>query len=62
MTGPMDDLQPTKIPPEEPRDPRYRRYWRYYNRPYRGFGFLWTALLLLLIWWVISMLFPQTAY
>lgn len=56
------DLQPTQVPPKDPRDPRYRRYWRYYNRPYWGCGFLWTALLLILVWWLASMLFPRTAH
>jgi hypothetical protein len=56
------DLQPTEVPPKDPSDPRYRRYWRHYNRPYTGCGFLWTALLLLLIWWLASMLFPRTVH
>jgi len=56
------DLQPKEVPPREPSDPHYRRSWRYYNRPYAGCGFLWTTLLLLLIWLVTSMFFPQAAY
>jgi hypothetical protein len=61
----LPDLQLKKVPPRDPRDPsdpHYRRYWRYYNHPYAGCGFLWTTLLLLLIWLVTSMFFPQAAY
>ena len=43
------------VPP--PRDPWYRRYWAYYNRPYSGFGCLWTVLLFILIYWLLSFVF-----
>jgi hypothetical protein len=56
------DLQPTAVPPKVLSDPHYRRFWRYYNRPYAGCGFLWTLLLLLLIWLVTSLFFPQSVY
>ena len=57
-------MQPSELPPEdvsaeEIRDPRLRRYWRTYNRPYVGCGVLWTALVLLLIYWLLSFLFPS---
>ncbi len=43
------------VPP--PRDPWHRRYWGYYNRPYSGFGCLWTFLLIILAWYVLSLFF-----
>lgn len=48
----------TTIPPG---DPWHRRYWVAYNRPYAGCGCLWTILLILLVWWVLSFLFPPMA-
>ena len=57
-------VPPSEIPPDEttevaPTDPRYRRYWNYYNRPYVGCGFLWMALLLLVIYFLLSLFFPS---
>ncbi|MBW3632430.1 MAG: hypothetical protein KY456_05300 [Chloroflexi bacterium] len=43
------------VPP--PRDPWHRRYWGYYNRPFAGAGCLWTILMIILIWWVLSFFF-----
>jgi hypothetical protein len=56
------DLQPSEVQTKDPSDPRYRRSWRYYNRPYAGCGFLWTALLILLLWWLASTFFPRTVH
>ncbi len=44
-----------------PRDPRYRRYWGYYNRPVSGCGCLYTLLLIVVVWWLVSLLFPAFA-
>ncbi len=38
-----------------PPDPWYRRYWGYYARPYPAFGCLYTILLIVLIWFVLSL-------
>ena len=43
------------VPP--PRDPWYRRSWAYYNRPYPGFGCLYTVVLIFFIWLIVSLLF-----
>lgn len=40
-----------------PGDPWYRRYWGYYNRPNPGCGCLYTLLMFLLIYWVLSLFF-----
>lgn len=37
----------------------HRRFWDYYNRPYVGCGFLWSLLLLLFIYWLLSWWFPS---
>ncbi len=42
-----------------PADPWHRRYWRTYNRPYSGCGCLYTLILLLLIWWLLSLWAPR---
>lgn len=41
-------------PPRDPRDPWYRRCWGYDNHPYNGFGCLWTILIFIVPWWVLS--------
>lgn len=38
-----------------PRDPWYRRYWTYYNRPYAGFGCLYSLIIFLLVWFLLSL-------
>ncbi len=48
--------------PPPPVDPWYRRYWGYYNRPFAGCGCLWTILMVLLIWWLLSLLFAPLAF
>lgn len=48
------------VPP--PRDPWYRRYWGYYNRPYNGFGCLWTILLFIIIWFLLSLVFNAMVF
>lgn len=51
------------VPPGEPvppADPWYRRrYWVY---PYPGCGCLWTLLMFMLIWWLLSLLFAPLAF
>ncbi len=37
------------------RDPWYRRYRGAYNRPYAGFGWLYTVIIFLLIWFLLSL-------
>jgi hypothetical protein len=61
MSQPQD-LQPKEVPSRDPSEPHVRRYGRYYDRPYGGWGVLWPTLLLLLIWLVVSMFFPQVVY
>jgi len=39
-------------------DPWHRRYWNTYNRPYGGCGCLYTLLLILAIWWILSWFWP----
>ncbi|HYE64762.1 MAG TPA: hypothetical protein VD966_04210 [Pyrinomonadaceae bacterium] len=48
------------VPPENvpPRESRRRRYWSYYQRPYTGCGWLYTLFVILLFWWLLSLLFP----
>ena len=56
------EVPPRDVPPDasgDARDARLRRYWGRYNRPYVGCGFLWTAGLLLLIYWLLSLFFPS---
>ena len=44
-------------PPGEPGvRPRYGRYWGYYNRPRTGCGCLYTFLIFLLVWILVSWL------
>lgn len=38
-------------------NPSYRRYWGAYNRPFAGAGCLFTLLLFLLLWFLLSLLF-----
>lgn len=45
-----------------PGDPRYRRYWGYYNRPRPGCGCLYTLLLFLLFYWLLSFLWTPMAF
>ena len=47
--------------PVPPPDPWHRRYWGYYNRPYGGCGCLYTVLVVLLLWWLLSLLIPSLA-
>ncbi|MEZ4869174.1 MAG: hypothetical protein R3C14_48075 [Caldilineaceae bacterium] len=48
------------VPP--PRDPYYgpwyRRYWEYSNRPFSGCGCLYAVVLLLILWWILSLFIP----
>jgi hypothetical protein len=62
MSSLPPDLEPSRELPKDPRDAAHRRYWKYYNRPYPGCGLVWTVLLLILICWLLSLLFPRTAY
>jgi hypothetical protein len=39
-------------------DPWHRRYWNAYNRPIAGCGCLYTILIILLIWWILSWIWP----
>ena len=48
------------VPP--PRDPWHRRYSGYYNRPFAGFGCLWTLLLIILVWFLLSFLFRSLVF
>jgi hypothetical protein len=51
------------VPPNDPRrDPAYRRYWGYSNRPFAGCGCLYALLLFVLVWWLLSFLFPPFAF
>lgn len=43
---------------EPPGVPSYRRYWGYYNRPYSGCGCLWLLIMILLVWWLLSLIYP----
>lgn len=45
-----------------PRDPYYRRYWTRYNRPYTGCGCLYSVLMLILLWWLLSLFIPAFAF
>lgn len=45
-------------PPYPPDDYWYRRYWRYTNRPRPGCGCLYTLVVVLIAWWILSLLFP----
>ena len=45
-----------------PQDPWHRRYWRTYNRPYRGCGCLWSILIALFIWWIVSWFVPGAGW
>ena len=61
-TPPQNELEEARGNADETEDlrlPAHRRFWRYYNRPYVGCGFLWTALLLLLMWVLLILIFPQ---
>lgn len=40
-----------------PRDPWHRRYWGYYSRPYTGCGCLYTIIVIVLIWALLSWFF-----
>ncbi len=44
---------PPAYPP--PGGPWYRRRWAYANRPYGGCGCLYTIVLVLLVWFVLSL-------
>jgi hypothetical protein len=44
-------------PPPRPQDRWYNSYWTRYNRPYGGCGCLYGLLMLVLIFWLISLLF-----
>lgn len=47
------------LPPAGTRPPSgYERYRGYYNRPYPGCGCLITLLILLMLWWLVSLLYP----
>ena len=67
MTVPPSELMPSDEVEEarsaEQADdsllPTHRRFWGYYNRPYVGCGFLWTALVLLLIYFLLLWFFPS---
>jgi hypothetical protein len=55
------DVEPGDGPPAGARRPRvaaHRRYWGYIDRPYRGLGCLWSVLFFLLLWLLLSMVFP----
>ena len=39
-------------------DPWHRRYWNTYNRPYGGCGCLYSILIILVLWWVLSWFWP----
>lgn len=55
-------------PPRDPLAPGYAgrpwygRYWGYYNRPRAGCGCLYTLLLILLLYWLFSLLFTPLAF
>lgn len=61
MAVPGSEMPPSEMPPDASPDARarYQRYWERYNWPYTGCGFLWAAVLLLLIYWLLSWLFPS---
>ena len=44
-----------------PRDPWHQRYWGYYNRPYGGCGCLYTLVMFVFLWWLLSLFFPGVA-
>ncbi len=39
-------------------DPWHRRYWNTYNRPYGGCGCLYSILIILVLWWILSWFWP----
>ncbi len=44
------------LPPSSTeRYPAYRRYWGYVGRPYTGCGCLYSLLIFVLIWFVLSL-------
>ncbi len=45
-----------------PREPGYRRYYGYYNRPFGGCGCLYSILLFLLIYWLLSLILTPLAF
>lgn len=45
------------MPPNDPDLPRHRRVWSAYNRPYSGCGCLWSILIILFIWWILTWVF-----
>jgi hypothetical protein len=50
-------------PPPYPPDARWhRRYWRYANRPRAGCGCLYLLLIVLVLWWLISWLYPPLGW
>ena len=62
MTGPpSDEVEEARGADraDASRLPAHRRLWGYYNRPYVGCGFLWTALALSLIYFLLSWFFPS---
>lgn len=53
------------VPPQDPVPPPapwYRRYWGYYNRPYTGCGCLYTLLIVVLLWFILSLFIPPLAF
>lgn len=48
----MGPNEPLDVPP-----PRYRRYWSAYDRPYSGCGCLWSIIVIVFIWWILSWIF-----
>ena len=54
----------TPVPPTDPYrkpHPWYRRYWGNSNRPYGGCGCFYVLLIVLLVWWLVSLLVPEVA-
>lgn len=59
MVGPPRGPYP---PAYGPGRPWYGRYWGYYNRPRAGCGCLYTLTLLLVIYWLLSLVFTPLAF